>query len=287
MDRASGWEFAKRDGHENERVAGAALRENYQAAKDIVSWVSGQELGQPFRVDVDGSSKISTVHGDKVIGKTDLTIHDDKITPVGISVKKSNAGQVWLVSVDRFLEALKDLAPTSDSADLVSGLRLFVGGPENLKHVREMFASGVRMSAERGFAWHSLEERHQRLAMGTIRVYSRTLYEEIIDFFQANVSTISRLCFASGSASRPEDQAKGILYNNAPGGPQIFSIEKLERELTTGAHKISPGPRNGGTTIWLPFGFLQMHRPQGKNLLQFHHQLERLKANAPNSYKTI
>ena len=287
MDRASGWKFAKRDGHDNERVAGATLQEDYQSAKDIVSWVSGQELGQPFRVAVDGLSKISTVHGDSVIGKIDLTIHNDKISPVGISVKKSNSGQVWLVSVDRFLEALNELAPMSESTDLVSGLRLFVGGPENLKHVGEMFESGVRMSAEMGLAWHILEERHERLAMETIRLYSRTLYEEIIGFFQANVSKISHLCFASGSASRPEDHAQGILYNNAPGGPHIFSIEKVGRELISGAHKISPGPRNGGTTIWLPFGFLQMHRPQGKNLLQFHHQFERLKANAPNSYKNL
>lgn len=287
MDRASGWRFAKLDGHHNERAAGASLEEDFQTASNIVNWISGQILTKPHRVKVDGSSKVPTIHGDAVIGKIDLTIQDEDIEPVGVSVKKSNGGQVWLVSVDRFLEALGSNGSETESDDLVTGLRLFIGGSENLRHVEEIFSTGLRMSAQRGHAWHNLEIHQNRLAMESIKLASRTVYEELIDFFKDNISVITHLCFASGSASRREDHAQGVLYNNAPGGAQVFNIEMLERELISSAHKISPGPRNGGTTIWLPFGFLQMHKPQGKNLMQFHHKLDTLQESAPNSCKKL
>jgi hypothetical protein len=57
---------------------------------------------------------------------------------------------------------------------------------------------------------------------------------------------------------------------------KIFPISEIARHSTRTAARVSIGPRNGGSTILFPFGFLQMHSPQVDNQIQFHHQYAKL-----------
>jgi hypothetical protein len=95
-----------------------------------------------------------------------------------------------------------------------------------------------------------------------------------MDFFRNNIGLISELAFARGATEAAEMWAEVVIYTLPDGSRSIFSISDIAaRSQKANNSMISAGPKNGGTTIILPFGFLQMH----KNSMQFHHQLKAIK----------
>jgi hypothetical protein len=96
----------------------------------------------------------------------------------------------------------------------------------------------------------------------------------LLDYFETNIGLITWLMFAKGLALDSNDEADLIVYNNVFSRQNIFNITEL-MQLAQQRVKDSPiqaGPRNGGSTLLLPTGFMQMHHPQGENLIQFHHK---------------
>ena len=59
----------------------------------------------------------------------------------------------------------------------------------------------------------------------------------------------------------------------------IFLISDLSEKINAKRNEIAYGMRNGGTTIQLPFGFVQWHGPRGMipGKIQFHHQYDKIK----------
>jgi hypothetical protein len=100
----------------------------------------------------------------------------------------------------------------------------------------------------------------------------------MLDYFNSNIGVITRLSFAQGLAKSEQEVADLIIYNKAVDGKTIFLISKIIENaiLLTRLNPIVAGPKNGGSTLQLPTGFLQMHHPQGDNLLQFHHQYKKI-----------
>jgi hypothetical protein len=135
-------------------------------------------------------------------------------------------------------------------------------------------------------AIHTLELRHSRLSCGTIKELDRQTYETLLEGLRDAIDIITELAFATGAALEDVDRAELVVYNT-PNELVTFDTEMLASTSVDYRGLINPGPRNGGSTIWLPWGFLQMHRPQGKNLMQFHHKLERLMTHFDESCVVI
>lgn len=264
-DRSGGWTFAKKDGHNNERKFASDLG----VEPSLLEAVFDHEFGPQWKkygveVTSEEQKRVSSIFADKTTSKNDLEFFSSG-KHFGASLKKSPSGQVWLVTTSNFLRAL-DFYGGSISSDFEIGLKLFIGGADNLADVQKLYEAGINQ----GSAHTQTEIRKERLTLETINRISRNIYEEFLEGIRANMSLITTLAFSRGTAINEEDWSTWLIYNK----PTVssFRIEDVMGASNRSLEMVSPGPKNGGTTVWLPWGFLQMHRPQGKNLLQFHHK---------------
>ena len=105
----------------------------------------------------------------------------------------------------------------------------------------------------------------------------------LIDWFQKNISNVTELCFARGAAANPEDWADYIWYKNELNEnplDTIFSIKDICEAAKQNSSLVSYRKRTHGSTIQMPFGFVQWHCP-GWHLpgsLQVHHDYDMIKS---------
>ena len=272
-NRSEGWQHAKVSGHDNETTFGASLISNNEAQEALYLAKFGVDSSMPGlgEVDVDGTKKVPSLFEDITTSKVDLSITWNKVS-VNISLKKSVSGQVWLVSVERFLAAMANYGSPA-SADVKKALSLFIGGA-NLDSYSAEFRHGISMERAVSPANFAQEVHQQRLLAVTLSRHFSDEWFSMLDYFETNIALITKLMFAKGLARDSSDEADLIVYNNVSAEQNIFKID----ELAEMAHEsvqhtpIAAGPKNGGSTLLLPTGFMQMHHPQGENLMQFHHK---------------
>lgn len=272
-NRSEGWRHAKTDGHENEKLFGRSLITDQEFISKI-----GKELKKSLpnsspEIFVDGAKHVESIFGDVTTSKVDISLNWGSGERLNISLKKSNSGQVWLVSVERFLSAIEFHLRSKLDKDIKMGISLFIGG-KSLSKYEKYFDMALEIDKVKSPRIADQEIRQSRLVANSIEMNFPAVWENTLNFFNTHIGLITRLSFAQGLAKFEEDAAEVIIYNNAIEGQILFPITSIikKAELLTKREPISAGPKNGGSTIQLPTGFLQMHHPQGENLLQFHHQ---------------
>lgn len=293
-NRAEGWEHAKRSGHQREIDLAAELRSDSKFS----SWFHEEIFGTPESiaplVATSGASmdRVPSVLGDLTIPKIDFEVvwpHSDEAT-TRVSLKKSETGQVWLVTRDRFVRGFEAQFDQSVPDVVVEGLRLFIGPLNESEMMQELAGRPLFGGISRSSGVP--QELHQRrFVAATLDAYFREIWRETLGWFRSETHRIADLCFCRGLAAQPEHYASGLLYSiNDPSsgavGNHYFGLTELTNRIQSLAPELRAfaGPRSGGSTVILPFGFLQMHnpRPRGQaswnNQLQFHHQLKKLQA---------
>jgi hypothetical protein len=277
-NRAQGWQFAKISGHTNETEFGSQLESDLelQSALFTLKYPSDSFPTERPSVNVDGALQVESVLGDLITSKIDAEIVWPNNKRVSISIKKSNAGQVWLVPVSRFIRAL-GVHGLRVPIEAENALRLFIGG-SNLQGLEADYMQGLNTEKSINERNYIQEIHQQRLLAASIVREFPTYWNSLISFLRENSGLFTDLMFSRGLAKRPEDSADLVIYNNVQGSANVFKVESLVVAATssTSLARISAGPRNGGSTIYLPTGFLQMHHPQGENLMQFHHKYEKV-----------
>ena len=278
-NRSEGWAHAKSSGHINEVDFAEDIRRDRALLHFLEAHKFGSVMGGEPTVKVDGAKSIECLLGGSTISKSDIEVDWGSGRSIGVPVKKSESGQVWLVSLDRFASALRLLTGDSVPNDVMMGLALFIGGG-NLSAFQDDYQRALRADIVR---WPTIaqQESHQnRLVAKSISTNFSGVWDATLAYLSEHISLLTELCFARGLAGDPNDYADYVIYNNAPSGNNVFSTlflaEASKAEISRSP--ITAGPRNGGSTISLPTGFLQMHHPRGENLLQFHHQYAKVSA---------
>lgn len=112
-----------------------------------------------------------------------------------------------------------------------------------------------------------------------MKEYNEDFYNLLLNWFNDNVSELFDFCFAKGLAKNSEDWAQIVWYKNMVGENQFDTMLYLEDLKDNIPHNVVYGTRNGGSTIQLPFGFLQWHSPKKiiPGNLQFHHSYKKIK----------
>jgi hypothetical protein len=276
-NRSEGWRHAKLDGHDNEQLFAKSLVNNQEFISTIEKHLmKTSPKGSPI-ISVDGSKHVESIFGDKTTSKVDIALNWDTGQRINISLKKSNSGQVWLISVPRFISAMEYYLGRSIDSEVRVGISLFIGG-SNLSRYENYFEK----ACEYNMKWNpsiAMQERHQtRLVANSIETIFPSVWESTLGFLNSNIGLITKLCFSMGLAKSETEAADVIIYNKANDGNSVFSISEIiqSAQAHTKLNPIVAGPRNGGSTLQLPTGFLQMHHPQGDNLLQFHHQYKKI-----------
>ena len=129
-----------------------------------------------------------------------------------------------------------------------------------------------------------LEEHQRRLVGSTLSEYLPIEWNETISWFQQNIEKITEFVFARGLALELTDHSNYFWYYNYVSVSQnpdsefltLFKISDIQNGSRIHSEEIGVGEKNGGSTIQMPFGFLQMHCPGTENQMQFHHDVKKI-----------
>lgn len=279
-NRAQGWAYAKRSGHRHESDVARRLQSDLVFANGLSIRCFDKSLGLPVHINGGGASadRVEDLFGSRTNGKPDLYVEWSGGLTARISLKKSKGGQVFLTSVARFITGFEKQFGVKVPTKVRTGLDLFIGG--DASKLRLALAGRPFCGPIHRRSGVSQEEHQTRLLGLTLEKYFSSEWTTTLNWFSENIADITDFVFARGYATRPTDFATHIWYLEPSDTPHFDLIVPVNR-IKAGAFKkrseIRVGERNGGSTIQLPFGFLQMHDPQSENQMQFHHKYEKVR----------
>ena len=255
----------KLDGHENERRLRVALTED-EAFRAAFCARIGRDGADFLGAEGGGlnEERVATVLGTKSPGKTDLTLRwrTPEEPRTNVSVKMDENGQVHLTTPERFVAAWAATFGTNVPPRVAKALGLFFGTDPDAARILE--ETPIEIDGERVRA---LERSHNgALCFDVLAHHDAAMAEELLVWLRDNRRALTDLCFSRGYAADPDEWAQWLWYRDAVrperGLDRLIRISDLadavdaltDEELRT---LIRPGPKNGGTTILLPFGHLQ------------------------------
>lgn len=273
-NRADGWQHAKLSGHDNE----TALRDqiiNNSSYQDFFLNAIGKQKNKISKVDVGGlfEKNVDCVFdNESTKSKTDMQVFLDNGEKYNISVKKSSGGQVFLITIERFINGFEMQFNEEIPSDVKRAIQLFWGSAPDIDEIINVHGKN-----------RLYETRKHRLVAETIKSYNPLLYETLLSWFAENTKELIDFCFSKGLAKNDADFADYLWYKNEIGENDFNDLVMIE-ELKKSTEKIfrdktSYGNSGGGTTIQLPFGFVQWHSPTKSipGSIQFHHNYNKIK----------
>lgn len=271
-NRSEGWRYAKLTGHENEQLVKDALDSDAAFQRSFMSRIQ-------YEGDTISSTSIGGLHEKDVPGvlrrktksKTDLKLYCTSGRTINVSIKKSYAGQVYFVDVDSFIDVYEQQFRNEIPLDVQYAMRLFwAGAKEDALRIINQYCSVDDDN-------YTLQVRHQSLNATTMKMYDDDLYHALLDWFVEHAYNIAHLAFMSGAVLSRDEWAEYVWYINLIDSidlDELFHAEILCKASEKYADQMTYfSTTNGGTTIQLPFGFVQWH--QGK--MQFHHKYEKIR----------
>ena len=275
-NRSQGWKWAKLTGHQLEVELADRIKNEPDLGRELGSRILGRDVGSPNSVSGGGvaAERILDVFGNHTNGKPDIYLRWRDLPPVNISLKKSTSGQVFLTSVDRFVTGFRAQFNLLVPSRVVEMLHLFIGTD---KERCEVAMRGRKYFGPLHRNQTTLQEEHQHRILGiTLDQHFKEDWELSLNWMKSNASNIADFVFARGYAMHRKDYATHVWYltlqDDVVEIDQIIPISEICTHADANSGRVAVGPRNGGSTIVFPFGFLQMHSPQGENQIQFHHQ---------------
>lgn len=270
-DRAAGWQYAKLSGHKNEDLVKNLLDTDKDFAASLL-----KRIDRPFanilRTTIGGlhETNVPSVNGRKTKSKTDLKVFLDTEEVINISIKKSLGGQVYFVRAGLFIDTFEKQFKTQIPDDVRRAINLFWATAKDAVEIIEKY--GDKTIANN----YDLQLRHKSLNATTLKAYSAQLYNALLQWFTDNAYELAKLSFSMGAVKDRKEWSDYVWYINLLGenkADDIFHIEDIcnaVRRVTN--DETYYGSSHGGTTIQLPFGFVQWHQKQ----LQFHHSYDKL-----------
>lgn len=267
-NRAGGWKHAKLSGHENEDLVTALVMQDPNVQQALLHCAS--KNGKVIGVAEGGlcEKSIPSVLGDSTKSKPDVRLLLDNDSHINISIKKSCAGQVFLITVERFILGFEKQYHTEIPQQVKRAISLFWGSADDAADLLQQYARVEQ----------KYQTKRHRLVKDTIDNYDPALSAALLNWFQNNIVEIFDFCFVRGLARCPEDLADVIWYKNLlpneEDGNTMFKLDEIKKKIWNNRNLVVYGTRTGGSTIQLPFGFVQWHLHQ----MQFHHNLKSLQS---------
>lgn len=270
-NRATGWRHAKLSGHTNEARVKELLDNNIEYRTELMSRIGlASETIKSSSIGGLHETKVPGVLGNKTKSKTDLKIKCNSGKNIRISIKKSLGGQVYFVRAGLFLEVFENQFHKSIPADVQRAIKLFWAAADDaLPIIKD---HGDKTDAKS----YDLQVRHKSLNATTLKKYDVTLYNSMLRWFKDNIYELTKLCFTMGAAKDADEWSDYVWYINLLGENDVDEAFYIE-DICQAAVKVANsetfyGDSNGGTTIQLPFGFVQWHQHQ----MQFHHSYDKV-----------
>lgn len=266
-DRSTGWQHAKLSGHKNEDNITKILQEDTELQQRVLQCAYMQN--ETIIDIIDGGlneTHVVSVFGDKTKNKTDLKLILSNNKSINVSIKKSLAGQVYLISAERFINGYEKIYGQEIPAKVKRAIKLYWGEDEDVNDIINRFAN------ETDAKKLAYQRKKNRLVAETLIKLDKTLSDELLSWFDNNMYNIIDFCFSRGLAQDEFEKADIIWYKNTLKENDVDSMMWLAEIKNKTFAKCYFGNTLGGTTIQLPFGFVQWH----KGCMQFHHKYEKV-----------
>lgn len=267
-NRAEGWSYAKLSGHLNEN----RVKELFDNSTYKAEFSEKLRIGNIDRAQVGGLHErgVESVLGDKTTSKTDLRLTLTNGSHLNFSIKKSAGGQVFLITVERFIKGYETHFGEIP-ANVQNVMKLYFAGHPDI----DKLLNDAKLFVGQNNHLIAYQKRKKRLVKNTLEQYNQALPEVLLEWFKSNIANIADFCFSKGLALDPKEWAEYLWYKNMVGGKieeQMYYISDIKTSAAKNRESIAYGTRMGGSTIQLPFGFVQWHQGQ----MQFHHSQKRL-----------
>lgn len=266
-NRNQGWKHAKLSGHENEDNITRLLKEDPTLQQRILQCAK-RDNAKIIEI-VDGGlneTTVASVFGDKTKNKTDLKLILSNNDSINVSIKKSLSGQVYLITATRFINGFEKLYCQEIPNRVKRAIQLFWGEADDTKTIIESFRNRIMPKI------NDYQLRKHRLVATTLKIYDTQMSEELLKWFDDNMYNIIDFCFSRGLASDEKEKAEIIWYKNTIGENDIDTMLWIPQIKNIPFSKCCFGNTLGGTTIQLPFGFVQWHQ----GCMQFHHNYKKV-----------
>ena len=271
-DRATDWQHAKLSGHKNEDLVKEFLDSDRSFQQHFLNRID-RPNSTIKETSIGGlhETNVPSVNGRKTKSKTDLKVYLSSNEVVNISIKKSLGGQVYFVRAGLFIDTFEKQFNTKIPADVQRAINLFWAAADDAVDIIEEFGDRTN---KKNF---DLQMRHESVNATTLKAYDEHLYDALLEWFTDNAYELAKLSFSMGAVRDSKEWSDFVWYVNLLGEndtDDIFFIEDICNAVQEIAREETYyGSSFGGTTIQLPFGFVQWHQGQ----LQFHHNYDKLK----------
>lgn len=268
-NRSEGWQHAKLSGHENERLVRELVLTNNEIQNRLLNCAHIQNE-RIISVEYGGlcEANVDCILGGMTKSKTDLWLNLSNGKRLNVSIKKDEGGQVFLIGIERFIEGFQRQYKQMIPSDVKRAIELYFGSSNEIPHILKAHSSANK----------KLEERKHRLVADTLKSFDSDLYNKLIEWVNKNIQLLFDFCFSKGLASNKKDWSDIVWYRNLIGENNfdtMIYIPDMKAKIPSTAKY---GTRNGGSTIQLPFGFVQWHSPRKiiPGDIQFHHTYQKL-----------
>jgi len=276
-NRSEGWKHAKISGHLNESDITKKINNDKLYRENLEKKLI---LNFKIKSATEGGLKeknVKDVFGGSTKSKTDLKIALINDKKINLSIKKSSGGQVYLIGVDRFINGFEIQFKKKIPQNIKQSFKLFFVGADNISKIIDKTKLN-NIDDKKRKKIKIYERRKNRITWSTFKEYDLELSNTFIEWFKENISNVFLFCFERGLSKNKVEWADFIWYKNELKENKfdfIFNIAELSKKISDDSFRqmIVPGKTLGGTTIQLPFGFVQWHQGQ----IQFHHNLDLIK----------
>lgn len=270
-NRATGWQYAKLSGHKNEDLAKIRLDTDEVFAASLLKRID-RPHSHIVRTTIGGlhETNVPSVNGRKTKSKTDLKVYLDTNEVINISIKKSLGGQVYFVRAGLFIDTFEKQFNVKIPLDVQRAINLFWAAADDAVDIIKEYGDQAITKN------YDLQLRHKSLNATTLKTYNEHLYDVLLQWFTDNAYELAKLSFSMGAVCDSKEWSDFVWYINLLGENNTDDLFFIE-DICNTVQKVAKdetyyGFSYGGTTIQLPFGFVQWHQGQ----LQFHHSYEKL-----------
>ncbi len=270
-NRATGWQHAKLSGHKNEDLVKMRLDTDENFSASLLRRLDRLDA-HIIQTTVGGlhEKNVPSVNGRKTKSKTDLKVYLDTNEVINISIKKSLGGQVYLVKAGLFIDTFERQFKSKIPLDVCRAINLFWSAADDAVDIIKAYGDQTITKN------YDLQLRHKSLNATTLKAYNEHFYNALLQWFTDNAYKLAKLSFSMGAVQDSKEWSDFVWYINLLGEnntDDIFSIEDVCNAVQEAAkNETYYGSSYGGTTIQLPFGFVQWHQGQ----IQFHHDYGKL-----------
>lgn len=269
-NRAEGWKHAKNSGHQNEQLAAQLVQSDPEIQRRLLHcahW-EGEKI---VNIEFGGLNEHNVpcvFPGESTKSKSDLWLVMASGKRLNVSLKKDASGQAFLIGIDRFIRGYEAQYRTLIPNEVKRALMLYFGSAQDIPEIVKEYASSNI----------PLQVRKHRLVAETLNSYDPTLAGLLLFWMDSNMENIFDFCFSRGLAQNPEDWAHVLWYRNLLGEFSFDTMINLQETPKMCFSSCFYGKRNGGSTIQLPFGFVQWHSPTKSipGSMQFHHSYAKI-----------